>query len=188
MIKAMHLFYAALALVFASSLSVAAEPIVLSDSVSATATIVKVNKKTRELTLRDEKGAETVMVAGAEVRNFDQIKKGDVLEVEFHRAAATTLQKASETNIGGQSTDVERAPAGSKPGMVAMQRNTIVATVLDVDTNNRLLTVQGPRGNIVVVKVPADMTAFDSLKKGDKISAEYAEAVAISVRTPAKKK
>jgi len=40
----------------------------------------------------------------------------------------------------------------------------------------------------VTVAVPADMKTFDSLKKGDKISAEYAEAVAISVKTPAKKK
>jgi hypothetical protein len=40
----------------------------------------------------------------------------------------------------------------------------------------------------VSVKVPDDMKSFDSLKKGDKISAMYTEAVAISVKTPAKKK
>jgi len=190
MIKALNIFYAVLALVFAGTpaVSMAVDPIVLTDSAFATATIVNVDKKTREITLRDEKGAEVVVVAGPEVRNFAQIKKGDILEVEYHRAAASTLQKVGDTNMGGHSTDVERAPAGSKPGMVAMQRSTIAATVLDVDTVNRLLTVQGPKGNIVVIKVPADVKAFDSLQKGDKISAEYAEAVAVSVRTPAKKK
>ena len=190
MTKTLHLFFIAAAVAFATApaVSMAADPIVVSDSVSAKATIVKVDKKTRELTLRDEQGNEQTVVASKEVRNFDQIKKGDVLEVEYHRAAASSLQKVGDTNAAGQTTEVERAPAGAKPGMVAMHTSTIVATVLEVDAKNRLLTVQGPRGGIVTVVVPPDMTAFDSLKKGDKISAEYAEAVAISVKTPAKKK
>jgi hypothetical protein len=190
MTKILHLFFIAVAVVFAAAptVSLASDPIVLSQSVSAKVTIVKVNKKTRELTLRDEQGNEAVVVASDEVRNFDQIKKGDVIEVEYHRAAASNLQKVGDTNTAGQTLDIERAPAGAKPGMAAMHTSTIVATVLEVDAMNRLLTVQGPKGGIVTVVVPADLKAFDSLKKGDKISAEYAEAVAISVKTPAKKK
>ena len=190
MTKILQLLFIAAAVAFAAApaVSLAADAIVVSDAVYAKATIVKVDKKTRELTLRDEQGHEEVVVASEEVRNFDQIKKGDVLEVEYHRAAASALQKVGDTTAAGQSTDVQRAPAGAKPGMVAMHTSTIVATVLEIDAKNRLLTVQGPKGGIVTVVVPADMTAFDSLKKGDKISAEYAEAVAISVKTPAKKK
>lgn len=186
--KISQLFFIAIALAFAAepAVSLAGEPIVVSQSVSAKATIVKVNKKTRELTLRDEKGNQEVVVASEDVRNFDQIKKGDVLEVEYHRAAATTLQKVGDTVTAGESTDVQRAKAGEKPGMVAMHTSTIVATVIDVDAQNRLLTVKGPKGGIVTVEVPADMKAFDSIKKGDKISAEYAEAVAISIKTPEK--
>ena len=189
MTKSLQLLFlaAAVALAAAPAVSRADDPIVVSASVSAKATIVKVNKKTRELTLRDEQGHEETVVASKEVRNFDQIKKGDVLEVEYHRAAASMLQKVGDTTAAGQSTDVQRAPVGAKPGMVAVHTSTIVATVLDVDTANRLLTVKGPRGGIVTVEVPPDMKAFDSLKKGDKISAEYAEAVAISIRTPEKK-
>ena len=201
MFKVSHLFYVAVAAVFATApvASMAAEKaaekpaakngaIVLTDSVSAKATIVNIKKKERELTLRDEKGVEHVMIAGDEVRNFAQIKKGDIVEVEYRVAVATALEKASDTNIAGQTSAVERAPAGAKPGMAAMQTRTIVATVLEVDAKNRLLTAQGPKGGIVTVKVPADMKTFDSLKKGDKISAVYSEAVAISVKSPAKKK
>lgn len=189
MTKLLQLLFIAAALAFAAApaVSMADQAIVLSDSVSAKATIVKVNKKTREITLRDEQGNQQVVVAGEDVRNFAQIKKGDVLVVEYHRAAASTLQKVGDTTAAGQSTDVHRAPAGAKPGMVAVHTSTIVATVLDVDTANRLLTVKGPKGGVVTVAVPADMKTFDSLKKGDKITAEYAEAVAISVKTPEKK-
>jgi hypothetical protein len=161
--------------------------IVLTDSVTATATIVDVKKKEREITLRDEQGNEFSMIAGEEVRNFDRIKKGDIVVVEYHRAAATALEKLSDTNVASQTTDIARAPAGAKPGVAAMQTSSIVATVLEIDKEKRLLTVQGPRGGIVTVTVPADMKGFDSLKKGDKISAVMTEAVAISVRSPDKK-
>jgi nitrous oxidase accessory protein NosD len=197
MFKVSHLFYVAVAAVFAAApvASMAAEQapaksgaIVLTDSAYAKATIVNIKKKERELTLRDEKGAEFVVIAGDEVRNFAQIKKGDIVEVNYQVAVATGLEKASDATVAGQTSAVERAPAGSKPGMAAMQTRTIVATVLEIDAKNRLLTAQGPRGGIVTVKVPAEMKTFDSLKKGDKISAVYSEAVAISVKSPAKKK
>ena len=197
MIKLRICFSFALAVVFATAsiASMAADPaaakggaIVLTDSAYAKATIVNIKKKERELTLRDDKGAEFVVIAGDEVRNFAQIKKGDIVEVNYQVAVATALEKASDVTVAGQTSAVERAPAGAKPGMAAMQTRTIVATVLEVDAKNRLLTAQGPRGGIVTVKVPAEMKTFDSLKKGDKISAVYSEAVAISVKSPAKKK
>ena len=189
MTKIMQLFLIAIAYgLFAAPVSFAADPIVISQSISAKATIVKVNKKTREITLRDDQGNQETVVASDEVRNFNQIKKGDILEVEYHRAAASALQKVGDSTTAGESMDVQRAKAGSKPGMVAVRTKTIIATVLNVDAESRLLTVKGPKGNVVIVAVPADMKAFDSLKAGDKISAEYAEAVAVSVKTPAKKK
>lgn len=195
--KLKDLAVVALAVTFAASsaISLAAEPaasnssaIVVAESMYAKATITKIDKKTRELTLRDEQGSEFTVVAGEEVRNFPQIKKGDIVEVEYHEAAATMLEKASDATVAGHTAAVERAPAGGKPGMRATRTSSIVATVLEIDQQKREVTLQGPRGGIVKVAVPADMKAFDTLKKGDKVSAVYTEAVAISVKTPTKKK
>jgi hypothetical protein len=171
--------------------ALAADPapaLVITDAERATATIVDVNKKDRSLRLRNEQGQEMTMTAGPEVRNFDQIKKGDLLEIEYRRAAASELKKADKTTSATSAQTVEVAPKGAKPGMVAAQTQTIVAEVKEIDQKNRLLTVQGPRGGIVTVKVPAELKTFDGLKKGDLISAQYTEAVAIAVRTPSKKK
>ena len=167
--------------------NVAKPAVVVGDSAVLRATIVKINKKTRELTLRDEQGAETMLQAGDEVRNFNQIKKGDIVEVEYQVAAASSLEKVSDITSAGEATHIERAPVGAKPGMAAVHARTIMATVLDADKNTRMLTVKGPKGGIVTIKVPAEIKAFDSLEKGDTISAEYAEAMAISVKTPEKK-
>lgn len=194
MLKSLHLSFLILVFLIVPGLTIATEQdsiggtIVVSDAVSANVTIVDINKKDRKLTLRNEDGAEMVMIAGEEVRNLDQIKKGDIVEVEFVRAAATALEKLSDTNIVGKTTEVARAPAGAKPGVTATHTSSIVATVLEIDTGKRLLTVQGPGGGVVTLTVPVEMTLFDSLKKGDRISAVLTEAIAISVRSPEKKK
>jgi len=195
MSKVLRLFCVAVVFATASVMSRAAEQdagknraIVVTDSVSAKVTVIGINKKKRELTLRDEGGSEVVVAVPEEVRNFPQIKKGDILEVEYHRAAATQLEKASDINTAGHAAVVERAPAGAKPGMWAMHTKSIVATVLEIDAKERMLTLQGPQGGVVTVKVPAEMKTFDSLKKGDKVSAVYTEALAISVKSPPKAK
>jgi len=162
--------------------------IVMGDTAHAKATVVNIKKKERELTLRNPSGAEFTVVATEDVRNFAQIKKGDVVELEYRVAVASALEKVSNTNAAGQATAVQRAPAGAKPGAVIAHTSTIIATVLEIDHKNRLLTAQGPRGNVVTVKVPPEIKTFDSLKKGDKISAIHSEALAISVKTPEKKK
>ena len=162
--------------------------IVISDTMHASATVVKVNKKTREITLKNAEGEETTFVAGKQVRNFNQIKKGDVVEVEYHVSAASELKKASDADMAGSAEGIARAPAGQKPGVAVMRTSTIVASVVQIDKAKRLVAVKGPKGNIVVIKVPAKMKAFDELKVGDNIVAQLTEALAISVKTPAKKK
>ena len=102
MTKILQLLFITIAFAFAAApaISLAADPIVVAESITAKATIVKVNKKTRELTLRDEQGHEETVVASKDVRNFNQIKKGDVLEVEYHHAAASALEKVDDTTDG----------------------------------------------------------------------------------------
>ena len=65
MTKILQLFLIAIAYIFLATpaVSFASDPIMISESISAKATIVKVNKKTRELTLRDDQGNEETVIA-----------------------------------------------------------------------------------------------------------------------------
>jgi hypothetical protein len=160
--------------------------VMLVDAVNATATVVNVDAADRSITLRKEDGGELSIIAGEEVRNFAQIRKGDIVEVKYYRAAASALEKVEDLNIASESSEVRRTPKGAKPGMSMQHSSTIVAEVLGVDKDQRLLTVRGPQGGIVTVAVPVDMKAFDTLKVGDRISAVYTQALAISVTSPTK--
>jgi hypothetical protein len=172
-----------------SGLAVAAEDVVVvTDTVEATATVVSIDKAKRQLLLRDSQAREYDITAGAEVRNFHQIKSGDLIEVRYQRAAASRLEKVANTNFSAEMAETQRAPAGAKPAVTAIRSRAITAKVIEIDTRHRLLTVQGPKGNVVTVRVPLTLLAFDTLQVGDTIAAGYTEAIAISVRPQASRK
>ena len=162
--------------------------VVVSDTVEVHATVVAIDKQQRRILLRDTRAGEYDVIAGPEVRNFDQIRKGDQVEVRYLRAAASRLEKIADPNAAAEFTSVERAEKGAKPGMTATRSRTVAAKVIEIDTHHRLLTVKGPQGNVLTVRVPPTLLAFDELQIGDTIAAGYTEAIAISVRAPARKK
>ena len=60
--------------------------------------VVKVDKKKRTITFKNKEG-ESKFVAGSEITNFDQIKKGDHLSVTYQLAVAIELIKTKSNGI-----------------------------------------------------------------------------------------
>ncbi|MBO9667124.1 MAG: hypothetical protein J7501_09955 [Bdellovibrio sp.] len=149
-------------------------------NVQVEAKVVKVDKKTREITLKDSSGDETTMVAGDDVRNFDQIKKGDMLRVNYRESLMWELRKGGGSTVGmKQATETVRAEPGQKPGGTITNRVTATGTVTKTDKSKQSVTVKGPN-RTVTLKVP-NPDAFKNIKVGDQIEAVYTEALAVSV-------
>jgi Cu/Ag efflux protein CusF len=155
--------------------------------VTASATVTAIDKATRTVTLKGPQGNEQRIVAGPEVRNFDQIKVGDQLVVTHAEALTLELKKgggAMRERV--ESEDAARAQAGDKPGAAAMRTITVVADVLAVNPRTQTVTLRGPR-QTVDLRVP-DAKQFQGIKVGDQVEARYTEAVAISMEAaPARK-
>jgi Cu/Ag efflux protein CusF len=151
-------------------------------SVEARAQVIKIDKKTREITFKPEDGENVTVVAGPEIRNFDQIKKGDTLKVNYMESLVLELKKKQMTDNGVvASTDIVRSAPGEKPGGQVTQQLTATGTVTKIDKKKQEVTVKGPRRTISFhVK---DQSVLDELKKGDQIEAKYTEALAVSVET-----
>lgn len=64
---------------------------------TVTATVVKVDQKTREVTLKGEDGEEFSFVASADVKNLAQMKPGDVVTATYAEALAYEVKKGGET-------------------------------------------------------------------------------------------
>jgi Cu/Ag efflux protein CusF len=154
--------------------------------VTVTAAVTAVDKASRTVTLKGPQGNTFRVVAGPEVRNFDQIKVGDELIVTHVEALTLELKKGGsgirervESETGG------RAAAGDKPGAAAVRRVTVVADVVAVNARAQTVTLRGPQHTVDLrVKDPAQLAA---IKVGDQVEATYTEGIAISLAAPAKK-
>jgi hypothetical protein len=61
---------------------------------------------------------------------------------------------------------------------------TATASIEAIDKASRVVTLKGAGGQIVDIAAPEQMQGFNSLKVGDRVTATYFEAVAVSVRKP----
>ncbi len=156
------------------------------ETVKVTAGVAAIDKATRMVTLKTAKGQMLEVVAGPEVKNFDQIKVGDQLVVQYAQALTLELKKGGGVREITQDSGVVKAKPGEKPAVAGAREVTIIADVIAVDPKKSTITVKGPRGNVKDLMVQ-NPDQFKVVKVGDQIEAVYVEALAISVE-PAPKK
>jgi len=149
---------------------------------TAQATVQSTDPKTRSVTLKMPKGDLKTVIAGDEVRNFDQIKAGDVVTVEYAEALTLELKKGGKALVARtEQSGMDRSKPGDKPGGVAAREVKVVADVMHVDEKAKMVQVKGPSGNVIDLNI-RDPEQLKLIKKGDQIEATYTEAVAVSLK------
>jgi len=148
--------------------------------------VVKVDKKTRTITFKNKEG-ESKFVAGAEITNFDQIKKGDHLSVTYQLAVAIELIKTKSDGVRSkvETNTVTKSKSGEKPSETITNKTTITADIVELNLDKKLVSVKGPSGKIttVVVKNPALLA---DVKVGEQVKVIYYDAMAASITSPKK--
>lgn len=149
--------------------------------VQASATVESVDPATRTVTLKLPRGETRSFVAGDEVRNFDQIKAGDKLDVKYLEAFTIELKKNGKDIVGRtESASLERAEPGQKPGGVAKREVRSVADVVAVDEKKMVVSVKNDKGTVIDLHLQ-DPEQVKLVKVGDQVEAIYTEALAISL-------
>lgn len=171
---------------------VASEPgkAVIADTVKVTAQVTAVDKAARKVELKGPEGRTFSVVAGEEVRNFDQIKAGDMLVIQYVEALTLELRKTGAAKPPTEQQAAVRANPGEKPAGAVGRQVTLTADVVNVDEKKSIISLKGPEGRVVDLKV-RNKDHFKVVKKGDKVDVTYTEAVAIAVEPaskPAEKK
>lgn len=160
----------------------AKEPFQKEDTVEASATIEAIDKQNRLLSVRGPGGVATI-VAGPEIRNFDQIHVGDKVKVTYTAAVGAAITKSKEKPTTTYDAAAIAAPIGAKPaGAVGATVSTTVQ-IESVDTSFDAVTFKRPDGFLrtIAVSSPEGKKFIRTLKKGDMVDVTYTEALAISV-------
>jgi Cu/Ag efflux protein CusF len=149
-------------------------------TVKATATITAIDPATRVVTLKDANGHVENLTAGPEVKNFAQMKVGDLVTAEYVESLTLELKKGGRAIVGRSETAGQvAARPGDMPAGAMGRQVTIVADVIALDPVTQTVTLKGAT-RTVDLKVH-DPAQFALIKVGDQIEANYTEAVAISV-------
>jgi len=155
-------------------------------SVEVTATVTKVDQKTREVTVKTADGKEHSFVASADVKNLAQLKTGDVISATYSEAFVYEVKK------GGTTVDAKTAVAGgsAEPGMkpagAIAQQTTVTVLITAIDPKVPSVTFKGPAGNSKTIKV-LHPEKLEGVKVGDTVEITYTEALAIKVFEVSKK-
>ncbi|MGE3543726.1 MAG: hypothetical protein AB7L28_07330 [Kofleriaceae bacterium] len=146
------------------------------------ATVQKVDKNKRALTVKDAQGAQFKVNVPEDVTNFEGIDKGDRVAIDYYSSVALGLEKTKKGKkaSGSETTMTERTPAPLPDGQIA-PKISANAEVVKVDKAANKLTIKRPAGDMETIDVsdPQLRSRLTTLKKGDKIHASYTEAVAI---------
>jgi hypothetical protein len=141
---------------------------------------VDVEKATRTLTLKGEDEEKWTFIAGPEVRNFDQIERGDRVIVEYFEGMVLALgPKGSDVRARFEKLEVERAKSGEKPAGKVTRTVEGLGEVVAVNPKERLVALQGAQ-RTVVLGVSGDVD-LSSVKVGQEVEVVYVQSLAISV-------
>ena len=148
-----------------------------------TATVTSIDAAKRLISLKTEDGREVTVEAGADVRNFSQIKVGDDVDVQFYRALAAEVTKATASADDAAVVLASRAAAGERPGGGVGVMYTALVTIDSIDAATSTVSFTGAEGKQREVTAErAEGKAFISqLKPGDRVQVTYGEALAIAV-------
>jgi hypothetical protein len=152
--------------------------------VVVTGKVVAIDRTDRSVAVMGPEGNVLVVEVGKAAKNFNQIKVGDQVKLEYYEAVAIYVAADGKPPAVNAAVVVATAPKGMKPAGEAIEVVDVSATIQAIDTAKRTLTLKGPQGNLIPLKVDKSVKAFDQLKVGDSIHVRYTEAVAITVSKP----
>jgi Cu/Ag efflux protein CusF len=154
-------------------------------SQTVTAEVKDINQKTREVTIITTEDEVYKFIAGPDVKNLAQVKKGDIITAVYTESLAYEVRSHGTTGVITASAAAAAKP-GEKPAGAVGKQTTVTVKITAIDTKKPSVTVQGPDGDVENIKVK-DPSKLSGLKVGDIVDITYTEALAIKVDSSPKK-
>ena len=147
------------------------------------ATVVGIDSKTREVTLRDDDGDMVTLEVSQYAGRFDEIKIGDKVSAAFLTYIKAEFRKPTAAELENPLTVLsqgEKASKSENPGLVMGSLIRAVVTVLNINLEEQLVTIMGPQGNYMVIPVK-DTKVLNQRSVGELVILTYAEASSVTL-------
>ncbi|MFJ2991136.1 hypothetical protein [Pandoraea sp. NPDC087047] len=154
-------------------------PIVAGGVVEYRTTLLGIDLKKRTIQVADDHGKPVTFLVGPDVKNFENMRKGDKIIVAYERSVAISVAPGDGIRSRVVTEGADRAVPGEKPAADAARNLKVVATVQRIDRKSNVVTLRGPQ-RTVDVNVE-DPKLLEGVKVGDSVTVNYTEAIAVAV-------
>jgi hypothetical protein len=149
--------------------------------VNVTANVKAVDLATREVTLHGSGGRVETIRVGPEVKNLEKLERGDRVNIRYREGLVLRVQAPGGEDVAPEvEKKVERTGVGDVLSGSETVRARETLAVDAIDAAARVVTLRGPDGKTYVVKAGPNV-ALDRVKVGDRFTATYSAATAVSV-------
>jgi hypothetical protein len=172
-------------LVFSGCATTSKPGAVVVEQVTNTSTVMNIDSAKRIVTLKREDGSMQSYVLGDNVKNFDQIKVGDIVKSSVIESVAVFVRKSNEEPDATVSKSVSVAAKGEKPSVVMTDTFELIARVNSIDMDKGLITISTVTGETKTFPFDKSIGKFKNIKAGDDVILNISVAVMIAVEAPA---
>lgn len=152
---------------------------VVRNEVDTTATVTAVDPVARTVTLQGEGGRSVTLKVGEDVQGFDDLQVGDTVRARYIEAVAIAVHGPGGEPSATESQIQMRSGAGQSGGVAEIQQ--ITANVEAIDYDNRTVTLRGPEGRTVTLKVDPRVERLQNVKVGDQVVVRHTQALGLSL-------
>jgi hypothetical protein len=147
------------------------------------ATVTAIDLATRQVSLVTTEGKKTTVKCSPEVRNFDQLRVGDVVKARITEEMTVAMATAATPETPSVTGSRELAPKGAEPGVGMAETQQYTARIIAMDLKKRQVTLRFPEGSERTFAVRRDVN-MDPRQVGELVAFKVAMAMAVSVEKP----
>jgi hypothetical protein len=166
----------ALALPVVPALAQAQPPNVVTRVSTTTATVERIEKSPRLLTLRAPENMMQTVYVDPSIKAFDDLKVGDVITVRYQESVVVQVRPGAALS-GPRDTTEEARKAGGE-NITGQQK--VIVTVDSIDSQGQLISYR-TADNMRAVRYVADKSLIQGLRAGDRIEVTLTRERATSI-------
>jgi hypothetical protein len=168
----------------AAAASTQTETVLGEEYVETEATILAIDKETRNVTLRAANGRVHTIPAPSDV-DLNRLKTGDVVLLGAYERLSVSILPPGSAPLGiTREAAVAKAEPGTTPGRAVAGLTRVVSEVAAIDLANNRVTLRGADGNLRTLDVrnPDNQRKLTTLKVGDLVQMDLVEVVAAAIK------
>lgn len=155
--------------------------VVVADTVVVRAPVAAVDHSGRTITLKGGGGVPPRLRVDESIGNLDQIRVGDKVVARYLESVVVSLGKPQGISLASAKNSEEMVARGMNPARVAVAVVRIRAAVETINYSKRTMTIRGPEGGALSLRIDKRIKELRSVRAGDEVAVHYTEPVILSL-------